>query len=143
MSLFLDSSGSNAPDNDMIHFTGDSSFHSYALTFDDDEDMPEEDVRDYIRSQKPELFNELHGLPFASTDIPMSFHGQRSLRRLQQFESSQPIAQIRSWVPTTNNEPLFHDYEPPTADTLEEPFARTNSTAFGLKTMIEHKHASK
>ncbi len=55
---------------------------------DDEDNMPEEAVIEYIKDRNPKLFLKLHGLPVASSEIPMSFHGQRVLRRLEQNEAA-------------------------------------------------------
>jgi len=75
-------------EDDGIHFSPDCSSSSWAGNLDDDEDMSEDDVRDYISNSNPRLFQRLHALPVSSYDIPMSFHGQRILYRLGQTEAA-------------------------------------------------------
>ena len=48
----------------------------------DDEVMTHADIVKYIGTGRPDLVKRLHGLPVKSTDIPMSFHGQKTLQRL-------------------------------------------------------------
>lgn len=75
-------------EDDAIHFSPDCSSNSWAGNLEDDEDMPEDDIREYISSSNPRLFQRLHALPVSSYDIPMSFHGQRILYRLGQTEAA-------------------------------------------------------
>ncbi|KAK5945293.1 hypothetical protein PMZ80_002497 [Knufia obscura] len=72
--------------NDTVTFSENSSPHTLIKLFDEEETMPEDEVREYVRSNNPKLFQKLRGLPLASSDIPMSFHGQRVLHCLGQNE---------------------------------------------------------
>lgn len=92
-------------------FRGDAGFHqhvpwslsnvhpsSYAKVLDEEDQMTDAEVLEFLTIADRKLVDRLGGLPIRSSDIPLSFHGQRTLQRLKQ--DMQPIP--RSQTPPTS-----------------------------------------
>lgn len=58
---------------------------SFAKVLDDSDQMTGEEVLAFIDAADRSLVKRLRGLPIRSSDIPLSFHGQRTLQRLPQY----------------------------------------------------------
>lgn len=81
-----------------VHFSPNNSSHSWAGHVNEEEDMPEDDVREYVSSNDPKLFQKLCGLPLSSSDVPLSFYGQRTLHGLGR-DGAEPFFQHRHYAP--------------------------------------------
>lgn len=84
--------------DDTVHFSPNSSNLSWAGQVSEEEDMPKDDVREYISGNNPRLFQKLCGLLLSSSAIPLSFHGQRTLHRLVR-NRAEPSLQFTYYAP--------------------------------------------
>ena len=89
---------SDAQQGEVKYGENDGSFYfknmgpdAFVGYIDDNEDMSEEAVSDYISRERPDLFERLQGLPISSRDIPMSFEAQKRLDRLQRILPAQKL----------------------------------------------------
>lgn len=73
-------------EDDVVYFIGEHDSSSWAGLMDNDEAMTEEEIREFIRQASIKMYNRLRGLPFKSSDVPMSFVGQRNLRNIYDLE---------------------------------------------------------
>jgi len=130
---------------DTVHFSPNSSPQSWAGHVNEEEDMPEDAVRDYISSNNPKLFQKLHGLPLSSSDIPMSFHGQRTLHRLgRNGAGAGPRFRKEHYVPLLEL-PVQATLTPVRNASTAGQNIRSHAEALTVKAKehIEHKLASK
>lgn len=72
---------------------------SFIGTLEDDFHLEEADVKDYIRYNNPKLYERLHHLPFASTDIPQSYQAQRQFKRAFEVKQSTNVQPGFSRIP--------------------------------------------
>lgn len=105
---------------------------------DDDEQLSESEIRDYIKYSKPDLFKKLNDMPIKSTDLisfktrPPVSHPQYTPRSDQGMQA--PIYQARR-----DDRPLrerFNESNPPA------PFTHIISLLRSTKTRIEQKLSS-
>lgn len=87
MAYTSNTQGNSYRHDGIVYFAGDSSSESWAGVIGDDYDMTDDQVNDYIKTTKPELFDKLHGMRFSSSDIPLSFKPMRDLRRLEDMDT--------------------------------------------------------
>ncbi|KAK5074087.1 hypothetical protein LTR64_006770 [Lithohypha guttulata] len=101
----MDDYASNATRlDDVFYLSLDAHPSSWAASLtDDDEGMSEAEVVDYIKDNKPDLFKKLHNLPLRSFDIPLGFHGQRTLQRLSRLTARGATNAKAPSVPTTGH----------------------------------------
>jgi len=130
-------------DDDGVRFSAGSSPDSWAGSLDDDCDMPEEAVREYIKDNAQKLFQKLHGLPVASSDIPPSFHGQRVLKHLEQNGIQPPSHHSRCSSPASlAAKPAATEIYTP-GITTQPGLSYAKSTTLKVKKRIEYKLRSK
>lgn len=129
-------------EDDLVYFGMESSTQSWARPLDEDEDMPEDVVRDYIKDNDPMLFKKLRGLPVSSRDIPMSYEGQRTMQRLSGIIQSIRHRQQGIGIDTAGRalQPIVNQ-----ASTKSLPVVASSNAAMIAKARqsIQHKLASK
>lgn len=72
----------NVDQGDAFWFSDNNSQNTWVGCMEDDEAIPEDEIALYIKNNNPTLFRRLRALPLKSTDIPLTFYGQRTLQRL-------------------------------------------------------------
>lgn len=99
-------------EDDTVYFTGDSSSESWAGVIGDENDMTDDQVKDYIKNAKPELFVRLRGMRFSSSDIPLTFKPLRDLRRLDGMDTERQDRDLTSQRYTTSREESIGSKKP-------------------------------
>ena len=63
-----------------FYFSLDSDPDCYCGLFEDEEQISEQAITDFIKYSKPDLFQRLRGLPIKSSAIPQDFDNQHAVR---------------------------------------------------------------
>lgn len=103
-----------AGQDDAFAFSDETSDDTWIGQLDDADSMRDEEIAEYVKASKPDLFHQLRGLPTKSSDIPLSFHGVRTLQRLSNIRQSSgsntsispsPLASVKPQYEKENQRP--------------------------------------
>lgn len=95
----------DARESGAVYFCYEHAADSFSGILVEEYTLSNEELRDYIRYDNPKLFKRLKGLPFASSDVPMSYHAQR------RFKETHKIQQEMDAERSTKQTPKEHAYE--------------------------------
>lgn len=71
-----------------VYFCYDYAHDSFNDVLNEDYCMSEEQIKEFVMYSNPILYQQLHCLPFNSSDIPQSFHAQKQFRKAYEMQKN-------------------------------------------------------